>query len=146
LSKLATETETFSFNSSRVIDPPLPPLIVSSITHVSLPPIESSLATPVASIGMEYTIGPTSVLPIDDISICKYCIKNPFYNIPPPATSVMDLNLGDGRVFQCYRDDFHTSFSGFLSDLPADLQLSTSALETNRYAILMHISVVNHCF
>lgn len=53
------------------------------------------------------------------------------YAVPQPAVSTVDVHIGT-KHYLFYQDDFHTSFSGFLSTLPPELQLARSAVEVNR--------------
>jgi hypothetical protein len=57
------------------------------------------------------------------------------FNIPQPSTTTIDVKLGTRHYF-FLQDDFLTSYSGFLSMLPPELQLSQSATEMNRYVAL----------
>lgn len=53
------------------------------------------------------------------------------YMVPQPSVSTVDVQIGAKHHF-FYQDDFHTSFSGFLSMLPPELQLARSTVEVNR--------------
>lgn len=51
--------------------------------------------------------------------------------IPHPSQTTIDVVVGQKHYF-FHQDDFHTSFAGFLSTLPPELQLAKSAVEMNR--------------
>jgi len=61
------------------------------------------------------------------------------FTIPHPSQTTIDVVVGQKHYF-FHQDDFHTSFAGFLSALPPELQLAKSAVEMNRY--LMNISTL----
>ena len=61
------------------------------------------------------------------------------FSIPPPSTTYVEVNFG-GNVYSFLQDDFHTSYAGFLTMLPPELQISRAATEMNRYA-LTHYSL-----
>ena len=52
-------------------------------------------------------------------------------SIPHPVTSSYEIQIGT-EVFFFMKDDFHAQFSPFMTGLPADLQMTAAAVETNR--------------
>jgi hypothetical protein len=66
---------------------------------------------------------------------------NRSFHIPPPAITAVDLSLSPHAIFQAFIDDFHMSFQGFLQPiLPPELQISRSAIETNR-CFFLHLGI-----
>ena len=66
--------------------------------------------------------------------IVRYLVqRNAFrtFFIPAPHSTSVTMTIGDVTI-HLLRDDFHVQFAPFLRDIPAVLQLSESAIETNR--------------
>lgn len=59
--------------------------------------------------------------------------------MPKPTTRLLSVTVG-GRALQFAQDDFHVSFGGFLEHLPVELQMSRSAVETNR-CFFLHLGI-----
>jgi hypothetical protein len=60
-------------------------------------------------------------------------------SFPQPHVSLITLSVGNAS-HRFSRDDFHVSFTIFLQDVPAQLQESRSAVETNR-CFFLHLGV-----
>ena len=59
--------------------------------------------------------------------------------VPQPTSSLVQLAVG-GSMWSFHQDDFHVSFGSFLSHLPVELQMSRSAVETNR-CFFLHLGI-----
>lgn len=83
----------------------------------------------------------------EEVIICQQCLHHSVFSVPPPATSLVEIRLGNKGILQFLKDDFHTSFGGFLSGIAPDLLLSQPALEVNRcFFIHLGIAVGVHPF
>ena len=53
-----------------------------------------------------------------------------------------------GKLFGCnfYSDDYQVSFAGFLQHLPFELQMTRSAMETNRYKLTVPAFDLELCY
>ena len=75
----------------------------------------------------------------EDIQICSYLKDIRSFYIPPPFRGHLNINIGN-RCYQFIKDDFHTTFSAFLTDIPDELQMARGAVETNR-CFFLHLAV-----
>ena len=62
-----------------------------------------------------------------------------FFFIPAPHSTPVTIIIGNVSI-HLLRDDFHVQFAPFLRDIPVALQLSESAIETNRSLFFYHIT------
>ena len=110
--------------------------VLNTVEELIIPTVEnypnvSSLNVPIA-ISDRYNIS-------EDIQICSYIKDIRSFYIPPPFRSHLNINIGN-RCYQFIKDDFHTTFSAFLADIPDELQMARSAVETNR-CFFLHLAV-----
>lgn len=136
-STAATTAESSSsrFSAFSALEPFSTPTVTLPVAPAPVP-----VPAPIISSAPTVRISPKAVFTPEDIAIVQHFARNPAFSIPPPATSLVDINLGNGTVLQFYRDDFHTSFAGFLSSISADLQFSQAALEANR-CFFIHLAI-----
>lgn len=76
----------------------------------------------------------------EDIEILKVLEGITNISMPHPHTSIFELIIGNRFIFKFYRDDFHVSYDSFLQHIPPELQMSKTALETNR-CFFLHMGV-----
>jgi len=71
--------------------------------------------------------------------LLQHNAQRTFY-IPTPHSTPVNMIIGDITI-HLLRDDFHVQFTPFLRDIPVALQLTESAIETNRsYLSLKYFS------
>lgn len=66
------------------------------------------------------------------IHFVEQALRERMYRIPVPHKQELFLTL-QGCSFPCAKDDFFVSFASFLPFLPPEIQLTRSAIETNRH-------------
>eukprot|EP01038_Epipyxis_sp_PR26KG_P016430 gene16430-22402_t len=78
-------------------------------------------------------------VPVYDILILKHIQDYRSFPIPRPFSCAIELILGN-IPFKFIQIDFQVSFQAFLQSIPPDLQVSRSAIETNR-CFFLHLGV-----
>eukprot|EP01039_Chlorochromonas_danica_P010872 gene10874-12084_t len=139
-----------------VTSSPLKPSSSSSLAILLAPPTTNSSSVSAPIISTVPQQGKMTALAMatarsyfsnEEVIICQQCLHHSVFSVPPPATSLVEIRLGNKGTLQFLKDDFHTSFGGFLTGIAPDLLLSQPALEVNRcFFIHLGIAVGVHPF